>query len=154
MKRVIAILLCLTFIICSAVDTVPINAADSVNRNVMIASFKKNKVKYVNSDFNYNYKKNVDWKFKSIIGYGRKRNLKLSKKCVFFKIDYTTAGTNYIKTSRNDFQKLLKSYTFKKVYFNGFTKDGYFIEVPYYYGLACRLVIKNKKIFKVYQLKQ
>ena len=56
MKRVIAILLCLTFIICSAVDTVPINAADSVNRNVMIASFKKNKLKYVNSDFNYNYK--------------------------------------------------------------------------------------------------
>lgn len=154
MKRVIAILLCFVFLFYSAVDTVPINAAENANRNVMIASFKKNKVKYVNSDFNYNYKKNVDWNFKSIIGYGKKRKLKLSRKCVFYKIDYTTADADYIKTSRKDFQKLLKSYTFKKVYFNGFTKDGYFIEVPYYYGLACRLVIKNQKIIKVYQLKQ
>lgn len=154
MKRVIIFLLCLLVIFDCSTSLLIVNAADHSNKTVIIASINKEKIKYVKSDFNYNYKKNVDWQFESIIGYGKKRNIKLSKKCAFYKIDYTSENTEYIKTSRKDFQQLLKSYKFKKVYFNGFTKKSKFIEIPYYYGLACRLVIKNKKVVKVYQLQQ
>lgn len=154
MKRIIIFLLCLLVVFDCTTNIVPVNAANNPNKTVIIASINKTRIKYVKSDFNYNYKKHVDWQFESIIGYGKKRNIRLSKKCTFYKIDYSSEYPEYIKTSRKDFQKLLKSYDFKKVYFYGCTKKNDFIEVPYYYGLACKLVIKKNKVVKVYQLQQ
>ena len=83
MKRVIIFLLCLLVVFDCSTSLLIVNAADHSNKTVIIASINKEKIKYVKSDFNYNYKKNVDWQFESIIGYGKKRNIKLSKKCAF-----------------------------------------------------------------------
>lgn len=154
MKRIVIYLICFTLIFSSMIISNYDTTSAATEKNVILSSLRKNKIRYVKSDFNYNYKSDVDWGFERMIGYGKRRTLKLAKKCKFYAIDYVQGPDVYKRVSKQNYRKLMKSYKFSRVYFTGFTKGGDFIEVPYYSGLVCKLVIKNKRIVKVYEINQ
>lgn len=154
MKKIVIFLICFILFFSSTVISDYDTVSAATEKNVILSALKKNRIKYVKSDFNYNFKSNVDWGFERMVGYGKKRNLKLAKKCKFYAIDYVQGADVYKRVSKQNFRKLMRSYNFSRVYFTGFTKDGQFIEVPYYYGFICKVVIRNRKVVKIEPVKK
>ena len=69
MKRIVIFLICFILFFSSTVISDYDTVSAATEKNVILSALKKNRIKYVKSDFNYNFKSNVDWGFERMVGY-------------------------------------------------------------------------------------
>ena len=87
--------------------------------------------------------KKAGWE--NIVGHGKKMTTKISKKAKFYILKNGASITAVKKVSKKAFMKQVKKI--------GAEKDTQFGKT-FYYGVACRITIKNGKIVKIKQVFQ
>ncbi|BBF41341.1 hypothetical protein lbkm_0015 [Lachnospiraceae bacterium KM106-2] len=113
-------------------------SAKTTTKNVVIAKINGNTMEYHKSISATRLIKNADWE--NIVGYGKKYKIKLASNAKFYVLDSYTFKTK--KVSKKRFMQNVKAFGYQK------SKDK---GVTYYWGMACKLTIKNGKCIKIVQ---
>lgn len=112
--------------------------AKSTSKHIIIAKLKDNTMEYHKSTISSSLIHDAGWE--NIIGYGKKKKIKIDKKATYYLFDYSKMKPK--KVSRKKFLKTLKIYEYGKSKEQG---------VTYYSGMACKITIKNGKCVKIVQ---
>lgn len=111
-------------------------SAKSNKKNIVIAKITGNTLSYHKAANVTKIMKNPDWE--NIVGYGKKKKIKLSKNTKFYLLNVSTMK-NY-KVSKKKFIKKLFDYSKNK-------EQG----VTWYWGTYCKMTIKKGKCVKLVQ---
>ncbi|MBO5487270.1 MAG: hypothetical protein J5988_10165 [Eubacterium sp.] len=111
-------------------------SAKTTYKPIIVAKLKGNTLSYHKAVNNTYIMENPQWE--NIVGYGKKKKIKVSKNAKFYLLNASTMK-NY-KVSKKKFLKNLAQY--------GKSKDQ---GVTYYSGTFCKMTIKNGKCVKLVQ---
>ena len=107
-------------------------------KHITVAKLNGTTLKYHKSTMNTNLKGNSDWEWENIVGYGKKKSIKVAKNCKYYILGNDIHTVK--KTTKKKFQKRL--YSYKRYKENG---------VIWYWGTAAKITIKNGKVIKMVQ---
>lgn len=139
-------IICLTVALCIMTNVLYFGvgevSAKNQTKQVVIWKMNNKKMKYRKSIMVSKYLgKNAGWE--NIIGYGRLKKSRISSKAKFYLLDLYSSKLKLV--SRSAFKKMANNYGAKRYKERG---------KVYYWGMACKITIKNGKIIKIKQVYQ
>ena len=110
----------------------------TTTKHIIVAKLNGTTLKYHKSTMNTNLKGNSDWQWENVVGYGKKKSIKVAKNCKYYILGNDIRTVK--KTTKKKFRKRL--YDYKRYKENG---------VIWYWGTAAKITIKNGKVIKIVQ---
>lgn len=134
-KLLIAVVVMLCLVMAAQAGGAETSSAKTVKK-ITVAKIKGNTLSYHKAVNNITIMEQPDWE--NIVGYGKKKTIKLTKKTKFYLLN--VANMKPYKVSKKKFVKNM--YEYSKC-----TDKG----VTYYWGTYCKMTVKNGKCVKLVQ---
>lgn len=137
--KIIALFLAFAVIFLTGLCVSP-GEAEAKTKNIVICKLGAAKLTGYKAYMASDYLGDIEWE--NVIGAGKKQTFAISPDCKYYLIDYNKEFMPDYRVSKKVFLERVESVSPDKSEENGKT---------YYWGMACKLVIKDGKVTKVIQ---